>query len=221
MFARYAIREVILGSAIGIGLTMAAATWLTTGCWIAPLLALGAWLWFFRDPPRRVPSDANVLLSPADGVIVSIERRETSATHVVITIFLSVFDVHLQRSPLPGVVIAREHRPGRFRNALDPRSSAENESLTLTLRPTSPGLPNLVRVRQIAGLIARRIVCRAEIGQSLAAGERYGMIKFGSRVELTLISEDSWTIVARQRQRVSAGETILLRRAGQGASPTS
>ncbi|MDX2200658.1 MAG: phosphatidylserine decarboxylase [Phycisphaerae bacterium] len=221
MFARYALREVILGAAVGIGLTIAAATWLPTGFCIAPLLALGAWLWFFRDPPRRVPSDANVLLSPADGVIVSIEQQPTSATHIVITIFLSVFDVHVQRSPLAGVVAAREHRPGRFRNALDPRSSAENESLTLTLRPTAPGLPNLVRVRQIAGLIARRIVCRAEIGQSLAAGERYGMIKFGSRVELTLISDDSWTIVARQRQRVSAGETILLRRAGQGASPTS
>ncbi len=221
MFARYAIREVILGSAIGIGLTMAAAIWLPTGFWIAPVLALGAWLWFFRDPPRRIPSDTDVLLAPADGVIVSIERREKTATHVVITIFLSVFDVHVQRSPLAGVVVAREHRPGRFRNALDPRSSAENESLTLTLRAAAADPRGEVRVRQIAGLIARRIVCRAEVGQSLAAGERYGMIKFGSRVELTLIADDSWTIVARERQRVSAGETILLRRASQLGSPTS
>lgn len=210
--AIYAWRE-----CLGIAVVGAALTWLVAlylGWWaVLPALLTLALLAFYRDPPRRVPPDPALLLAPADGRIVDISRAipTPDGPRLRIMIFLSVLDVHLNRAPCAGDVIACDYRPGKFGNALSPAADHENESNTLTLTPVAP-LPGPVRVRQIAGLLARRIVCVAAAGARLNAGERYGMIKLGSRTEV-VVPEDQqrWVILVRVGQSVRGGVTALAR----------
>ena len=158
------------------------------GWWIVAILAWLAVVFivqFFRDPPRPVPGQANAVLSPADGKVMSVERAldpylERDA--LKISVFMNVFNVHSNRSPVDGVVRKRWYHAGSFVNASLSKASLENERAALWLS-TSRGDVTCV---QVAGLIARRILCYARTGQRLGRGERFGFIRFGSRVDVYL-----------------------------------
>ena len=162
---------------------------LLTG-WGFGLLALLAWLavafilQFFRDPARRVPQDANAILAPADGRIVKVEKARDpylDRDALKISVFMNVFNVHSNRSPVDGTVVNRWYHAGSFLNAALDKASLENERNALHLR-TAAGQD--VTCVQIAGLIARRILCYVEPGATLKRGQRYGFIRFGSRVDV-------------------------------------
>ncbi len=209
--APYARVEVAVIGLLGVIATSVLA-WLAG--WWALLAALpaAALLSFYRDPPRRVPRRADVLLSPADGRVIRIEAgerdAETDATRLRIVIFLSVFNVHINRAPCAGRVTTVEHRPGEFLNALKPEATQRNEYCRATLE-SDPPLPGPIVVRQIAGLLAKRIVCRLRPGERVAAGQRYGMIKLGSQTELSAPSSANWKLCVAVGARVRAGETVL------------
>ena len=210
--APYARREVALIVVLGGATTALIAYWL--GYWaVVPAVLMLALLAFYRDPARRPPAGENLILAPADGKLVEI-TRDTEAPGggrvLRFMIFLSVFNVHINRAPCAGRVTAVEYRPGEFRNALRTDANTRNECNTLTLEPAYP-LPGPVRIRQIAGVLARRIVCAAKIGDRLTAGERFGMIKLGSRTEVCLVEDAAWEVVAAVGDQVHAGVTVLAR----------
>jgi len=195
---QYGRREVALGSLLA-WTTAAAAAWAALRlCWAfwavaAVVAALGLWLvWFFRDPDRTPPAEAGVLLSPADGRVADVtpigEEGPLGRPAVRVGIFMNVFNVHVNRSPAAAAVQRVEHRDGVFLDARDPHAAERNESTTVHLIRSVGGAEPPVIVRQIAGLIARRIVTDVVEGQRLAAGQRLGMIKFGSRVDLLVAS---------------------------------
>jgi phosphatidylserine decarboxylase len=164
---------------------------------------------FFRDPAREVQASANAILTPADGRIIDIEQMGDHQSPlgrptVKISIFMSVFNVHVNRVPANGRIREITYRPGRFFSANLSKASEENEYNRIALQ-TDTG-HNIVFV-QIAGLIARRIVCWVREGDDVKAGQRFGLIRFGSRVDLYL--PDSAQIRLQPRQRVKAGKTIL------------
>lgn len=179
---------------------------------VLPILVL-VWvgtLAFFRHPYRQVSGDETALLAPADGRVIAVEQVEgTGPFHgkvYRIDIFLSIFDVHVNRAPCSGSVESVRHRPGRFLNALKPEASVRNESNEVLLR-TPAGVP--VLVRQVAGAIARRIVCDCIPGDRLERGEPFGMIKFGSRTELYLPVDALVKVSVNTGQRVRAGSTVI------------
>lgn len=203
---------VTVGAWVGLGLVAAGAG---AAAGLLGLLATGWCVWFFRDPPRHPPADPGVLLAPADGVVCAVERAapppelglpDTSCLRV--SIFMNVFDVHVNRSPADATVIRVVHRPGRFFNASRDKASEHNERCAMRLRLEDG---SDVACVQIAGLIARRIVCRVAAGDTLRAGERFGMIRFGSRVDVYLPSVYAASVSRGMRTR--AGETIIARRA--------
>ena len=160
---------------------------------VAGLAALGlSILWFFRDPARSAPPAAGLVVAPADGKVVAIEEvghdEFVGGPAVLVGIFLSVFNVHINRAPAAGRVIGVRYRRGKFLNALRPASARENEQLAVRLQETAAPYRRYV-VRQITGALARRIVCWVKPGDELARGERFGMIKLGSRTELVLPRE--------------------------------
>lgn len=159
------------------------------------LLLTGWCFYFFRDPDRYTPSHAGLIVSPADGRIVAIADVTPEEalglgpdTRTRISIFLNVFDVHINRMPADGIVRARLYRPGKFFNASLDKASVDNERMALVLELTGdhPADTKTMGVVQIAGLIARRIVCDADQGDVYQAGQRYGMIRFGSRADIYL-----------------------------------
>lgn len=160
---------------------------LFAGWWSLPLWLLTAFIvQFFRDPPREVPAQANVVLSPADGRIVKVEKVRdpyTDRDAVLISVFMNVFNVHSNRSPVDGTVERVEYKAGKFVNADLDKASTENERNALVVRTTSG---ERIAVVQVAGLIARRILCYVKVADSLARGQRYGFIRFGSRVDVYL-----------------------------------
>ena len=162
-------------------------------------------LWFFRDPQRTIPAGP-VAVSPADGKVVRI-RNKSGSTQVCI--FLNVFDVHVNRAPIAGKVVGVEYKKGKFLVASRDEASYQNEMNTMTI----DGDQTLVSFSQIAGLIARRIVCWKKPGDYVTAGERIGLIKFGSRVDINLGQE--WEIVVREGQHVAGGSSILAKRKAQ------
>jgi phosphatidylserine decarboxylase len=159
-------------------------------------------LWFFRDPEREIPQGP-VAVSPADGKVVLVRRRPE---HTLVSIFLNVFDVHVNRTPIAGKVVGVEYTKGKFLVASKEEAVLENERNTITIE----GDGVLVRFAQVAGLIARRIVCYVKPGDFVTRGERVGLIKFGSRVDITFGPE--WTVEVAVGQRVSAGSSIVARR---------
>ncbi|MCU0245560.1 MAG: phosphatidylserine decarboxylase [Bryobacter sp.] len=168
-----------------------------------PFYLLAAFcLWFFRDPDREVPSGP-VAVSPADGKVVSVVP-ENGKTRI--SIFLNVFDVHVNRTPIAGTITAVQYQPGKFLVASKEEASTQNEMNTLTVE----GGGSVIVFKQIAGLIARRIICYKKPGDRVAAGERIGLIQFGSRVDVLLGPE--WTVTVQPGQRVSAGSSILARK---------
>ena len=170
-------------------------------------IGVGACLWFFRDPERRVPDDERLVVSPADGrVLAVVEEREDRVLHATatrISIFMSPLDVHVNRSPVTGTVAAVEHTAGKFRAAFADKASLDNERNALVL--DSGGRRYLLV--QIAGALARRIVCDVGPGDTVRRGERFGMIMFGSRVDLFLPM--GVRPVVRPGARVRAGLTVL------------
>lgn len=165
-------------------------------------------LWFFRDPHRRIPQEKGALVSPADGKIVDISRTEEgrflNKPAIKISIFLNVFNVHINRVPVAGKAIGIFYNAGRFFAANVPKASLENEQNAIVLE--TPAGKRIVCI-QIAGLIARRIVCWTKEGSTLNRGERFGLIRFGSRVDLFLPIETE--IRVSLGQKVRGGETIL------------
>jgi phosphatidylserine decarboxylase len=182
--------------------------------WLAlPLFVLGAFCaWFFRDPERMLPAGP-VALSPADGKVVAIvsEGRTTR-----ISIFLNIFDVHVNRSPIGGTITDITYRKGRFEIASREIATAENEQNVITVQADDG---TRVVFSQIAGLIARRIVCYKKTGDRVQAGERIGLIKFGSRCDVIFGPE--WSIEVTEGARVAGGSSILARRAGEIVLPTA
>ena len=182
------------------------------GCVAAVVLA---WLVsFFRDPPRRVPTEPGLWVSPADGRIAEVVKLEhhdfVGGPAVRIGIFLSIFNVHLNRSPAAARVVRLRYHPGKFLNALNPESAILNENMVIGLEETAAPHRRAI-VRQIAGLFARKIVCDLAPGRELGRGEKFGMIKLGSRTELIVPDEPGLEIRAKVGDVVKAGSTVLLR----------
>ncbi len=166
------------------------------------LLALFC-LYFFRDPERRVPS-ADVMVAPADGKVVSIRQISTDRTRI--SIFLNIFNVHVNRSPVPGTITAIDYRRGAFKIASLEGASAQNEQNVFTV--DSGGAE--VIFSQIAGFVARRIVCYKQPGDAVERGERIGLIKFGSRMDIFFGPD--WSLAAQTGQKVQAGVSVLATR---------
>src|SRR6266852_1109547 len=185
----------------------AAAGWLI-GWWSAPIwLAVLFVLQFFRDPPRQVPGDAHTVVSPADGRIVAVERARDPYLEreaIKVSVFMNVFNVHSNRSPVDGEVQKRWYNPGCFVNAALDKASLENERSALWLR-TAEGVD--ITCVQIAGLIARRILCYVREGDRLVRGQRFGFIRFGSRVDI-YVPVDA-TLVVALGDKVYATQTVI------------
>jgi phosphatidylserine decarboxylase len=158
--------------------------WLASPVWALPacLLAL-FFLWFFRDPERIIPEASGAVVSPGDGKVTDVSSVSIGGLpRTRISIFLSVFDVHVNRSPVTGVIREARYQKGKFLNAMNPASAEHNEQNTVSVE----GDGHTVIFKQIAGLLARRIVFTKKVGDSVRRGERVGLIKFGSRVDVLL-----------------------------------
>lgn len=199
--------------ALGLAAAGAILAYLTNPWWALPLFVLAVFcLYFFRDPDRAIPSGP-VAVSPADGKVVAVKP---DAAGNRISIFLNIFDVHVNRTPISGVISDVQYKPGHFLVASKEDASRENEQNVVTVE----GDGTRVVFKQIAGLIARRIVFRKQKGDKVNIGDRVGLIKFGSRVDVVFGPE--WEIAVKPGMRVSAGSSILARRkgaAGTGYEP--
>jgi phosphatidylserine decarboxylase len=185
----------------------AVATYLLGWPYALPFYALAAFcLNFFRDPERPVPAGP-VAVSPADGKVVAIRPVPSGANRI--SIFLNVFDVHVNRTPIPGKVACVNYKKGRFLAANRDEASEANEQNVMTVQGVVGGMQTSVMFKQIAGLIARRIICYKSPGDILEPGERIGLIKFGSRVDVFLGPE--WELMVRPGDRVSAGSSVIAR----------
>ncbi len=174
------------------------------GLGTVPVLLALFFLWFFRDPVRTIPEGEGLVVSPADGVLTSIDRLQTpKGDRVRLSIFLNVFDVHVNRAPVAGVIREVVYRKGKYLNAMNPDSAEQNEQNTVMIE--SDGYE--VVFKQIAGLLARRIVCTKRAGDRVQRGERVGLIKFGSRTDILL--PGSARVRVNKGARVKGGETIL------------
>ena len=190
-----------LGSLVAAGLL----AWLAAPLWAIIPLALGAFCaWFFRDPDRQIPAAAGAIVSPGDGRVTDIMAIEVEGRgRTRISIFLSVFDVHVNRSPIGGVVREVQYRKGQFKNAMGAASADGNEQNIVTV---DDGAQTVV-FKQIAGLIARRIIFTKRVGDTVARGERIGLIKFGSRCDV--IFDAAASVQVKIGQHVAGGSSIL------------
>lgn len=193
--------------AIALVVTIGIHAWAGFGWAAFPWLIVVFMVQFFRDPPRQVPAEAGAVLSPADGRIVSVEKARDPYLErdaLKISVFMNVFNAHSNRSPVDGVVEKTWYFPGKFFNADLAKASTENERAVIYLR--TPGGQDVTCV-QVAGLIARRILCYAKEGQSLVRGERFGFIRFGSRVDVYLPLTATPRVTVGDK--VYATETVL------------
>lgn len=179
--------------------------WLTSPLWaVAPVLLAAFFLWFFRDPERVIPGDAGAVVSPADGKVTDVSTVMLNGKPAQrISIFLNVFNVHVNRSPVAGVIRGVRYQKGKYLNAMNPASADQNEQNTVTVE----GDEHTVTFKQIAGLLARRIVFTKKIGDRVERGERVGLIKFGSRVDVML--ETAVEIGVKVGDHVKGGSSIL------------
>jgi phosphatidylserine decarboxylase len=192
----------------GLGLLVVAviAWYVSHMVWLTALPVVLAifFLWFFRDPSRKVPEGAGLIVSPADGKVEELEWIEfPEGGRLRLTIFLNVFDVHVNRVPVGGVVTLAEHHEGQFMNAMKPESSIHNEQTLITIDAGG----YTVSFKQIAGLLARRIVCNLKVGDRVERGQRMGLIKFGSRVDVLMPAETNPRV--KVGDRVKGGSSIL------------
>ncbi|MBI1370937.1 MAG: phosphatidylserine decarboxylase family protein [Planctomycetes bacterium] len=212
MLSPYGKPQTTIIAALGLAAFVAALIahgWITAAIVFVVTLVLLA---FFRDPNRTVPTMRGQVVAPADGRISSIHQLEhyepLNGPAVCIRIFLSVLDVHVNRSPMHGRVVSITHKPGQHLNALKAESAELNESVTLVFNNPAHDLPVCV-VRQVAGAIARRIVTGVAVGDILQRGQRFGLIKFGSTTELYLPHPDRVELRVQQGQYVYGGATVL------------
>lgn len=211
----YGKREWITVLVIGVIVTAAIPIAWPAGWWLSILTGLFtlALLAFFRDPTRIVPSQRDIMVSPADGTISSVHEVEHYEPFgegaACVRIFLSLFNVHINRSSCHGRVKSITHKPGKYMNALKPESAEVNESNTLVFVHPVRG-HEICAVRQVSGAIARTIVCGAEEGQILQRGERFGLIKFGSTTELYVPLSAKPNVLVQRGQKVKGGETVLM-----------
>jgi phosphatidylserine decarboxylase len=192
-------------------LAVAAVVAWFTASWIwclVPILLAGFFLWFFRDPRRTIPAGEGLIVSPGDGRVTETAAITTpEGQRQRISIFLSVFDVHVNRSPIGGVLTEVRYQKGQFLNAMNPASAERNEQNTVTVRGQGPDAGCEVTFKQIAGLLARRIVCSCTEGQVLVRGQRVGLIKFGSRVDVVLPATAKLRV--KVGERVKGGASVL------------
>jgi phosphatidylserine decarboxylase len=194
--------------ALGMLLVAAVIGWLThsTILVLIPILLAVFFLWFFRDPERVVPSGEGLVVSPADGKVTDISSTQLNGVPCTrISIFLNVFDVHVNRSPISGVIKSAVYKKGSFGNAMTESSAADNEQNIVTME----GEGMTVVFKQIAGLLARRIVFNHKPGEKLARGERVGLIKFGSRTDV--IFPQTAEVKVKLGAHVAGGSTVLAR----------
>jgi phosphatidylserine decarboxylase len=193
--------------ALGMLLVAGVLWWLAAPAWaVIPLLAAVFFLWFFRDPERAIPADPGLIVSPADGKVTDVSPATLDGRPCTrISIFLSVFDVHVNRAPVAGVIRNVDYRKGKFANAMSAASADDNEQNIVTME--SQGMT--VVFKQIAGLLARRIVFNHKPGDTLARGQRVGMIKFGSRTDVIFPGPAELSV--KPGDRVKGGSSILAR----------
>lgn len=221
-FAREGLAELFLmaggffaiAAACGFAATRVEPTWATILLWVLCLAGVvvgGLIVWFFRDPHRTVPTESDLVISPADGTVADIYELEhddfIGGPAVVVGVFLSIFNVHINRSPIAARVIGLQYRPGKCLNALRPESARENERLSIRIEGSDAPRRRMIVV-QITGAIARRIVCRAKPGDVLERGQKFGMIKLGSRTELVMPKQDLQVLV-RVGEKIKAGSTRI------------
>jgi len=225
-FARVGLAELIVfslfffGGAGGLLCLHLCKAWtgptaIISGLVIATLVVLGGLIvWFFRDPVRPIPAEPGLVVSPADGKVDAIDEIEhddfIGGPAIQIGIFLSIFNVHINRAPVESRVIGLKYKPGKYLNALRPESARENEQVAVRIEATEFPHRRMI-VRQITGAIARRIVCWLKPGDELDRGEQFGMIKLGSRTQLLLPKEEGLEIVTQIGDKVKAGTTIFAR----------
>jgi len=188
----------LIGAAVLLG-------WLTNPAWaIIPVLLAVFFLWFFRDPERAIPQDAGAVVSPGDGKVTDVSTVIVgNEKQMRLSIFLSVFDVHVNRSPIAGVVRDARYQRGQYLNAMNAASSELNEQNVVTVE----GDGQTVVFKQIAGLLARRIVFHPKVGDPLERGQRVGLIKFGSRVDVLMSA--SARVNVKVGDRVKGGASVL------------
>jgi phosphatidylserine decarboxylase len=220
--ARYGLAEVVCFSLLFLGgavLAGALAVTVHPAFWVPAALVLAAWAFvvsFFRDPQRTTPADPDLLVSPADGTVT--HAGEVSdpdfpgGRAFTVSIFLSVFNVHVNRAPLSGRAVRLAYYPGCSLDARHGDCAARNEQFWVDLEDARTG--GLVRVKQVAGAVARRIVCWLRPGEELRSGERYGMIKFGSRTEVSVPAELVEAVLVKPGDAVKGGARPLLRLRG-------
>jgi phosphatidylserine decarboxylase len=192
---------------------VAVVLWLATQSTLlvlAPVLLALFFLWFFRDPSRAIPTGPGLIVSPGDGIVTEAEWIETTlGTRLRLSIFLNVFDVHVNRAPIGGIVTEVDYREGGFLNAMNPESTLTNEQTMIVIQspPDASGLYYQVAFKQIAGLLARRIVCNLKVGDVVERGQRIGLIKFGSRVDVLAPAEAELRV--KMGTRVKGGSTVV------------
>ena len=188
-------------------MVVAVLVWLGTQ-WVSltaiPVLLAAFFLWFFRDPQREIPTGPGIIVSPGDGKVEEAEWIETtSGSRFRVSIFLSVFDVHVNRIPMSGKVTLMEYREGQFLNAMNAESAVLNEQTLIVIDDGT----HSVSFKQIAGLLARRIVCDVHTGDTVVRGQRMGMIKFGSRVDVLMPADVELRV--KPGDRVKGGSSVL------------
>lgn len=211
--AREGLREIALATVV-LGLLAWGAAWAS---WPLAIPFALVWVWvlsFFRDPIRLGTFERGDLCAPADGTVTEITLLDNyeplGGPAIRIGMFLSLFNVHVNRSPYSGTVRSLSYRAGEYLDARHPESGKRNESNTLLIDPDAP-LLGPIEVRQVAGFIARRIICHARANQHLNIGERFGLIKFGSRTELVIPQRSGTEILVKLGDQVRAGLTVMAR----------
>lgn len=179
--------------------------WLTSPIWaVIPVLLAAFFMWFFRDPERTIPGEPGAVVSPADGKVTDVSQVKVEGKpYQRVSIFLNVFNVHVNRSPIAGVIRGAKYQEGKFLNAMDPQCADHNEQNTVTVE----GEGHTIVFKQIAGLLARRIVFTKNIGEKVERGERVGLIKFGSRTDILM--EPSAEIQVKVGDHVKGGASVV------------
>jgi phosphatidylserine decarboxylase len=190
--------------ALGMLLAAAALGWFFWWLAVVPVLLACFFLWFFRDPERNVPAEPSLIVSPADGKVTDVSSIQLNGQpRIRISVFLNVFNVHVNRTPIGGVVKQVQYQKGKFGNAMGVVSSEDNEQNIVTVE----GEGQTVIFKQIAGLLARRIVFNKQVGDTITRGERIGLIKFGSRVDV-ILSPDVHVVV-KIGDHVAGGSSVI------------
>jgi len=209
--ARYGVREVVIALALGGSATVLC---IYTVPWLSPipLLILLFVAFFFRDPRRNIPEGEEKILSPADGKVVEVaevyEPNFIKGPAVKVSVFLSVFNCHINRSPVSGYVEFLRYQCGRFKSAFRKDAPRVNENNMIGISCFKPQLDRIL-VKQIAGVLARRIVCDCDVNDLVLRGEKIGMIKLGSRTDIYIPASAPFKLLVKKGDKVVAGETIL------------